>query len=303
RDFMLLFLKSIPRLYRSARKDLSRHFPMAFSSALSIGIALLIAMLLVVVAANINRFTNSIEEELVIQASISPTLAESSKESLREQIAQIDGIESVQFSSKEEELDKLIQENGDVFSRYAEEGRNPLYDIYIIEVRDPEHIDEISAAVEEIPGINAVNYGGGAITKLVSIFQVLRRYGSVLVLFMILLAIFLIRNTIKMTIHVRKDEIAIMRQVGAYNWYITTPFVLEGMVIGAWGALIPALLVGIGYPLFYQGMHGVFISDLFQLLAPFPFVVWIVLGLFAIGLGTGMIGSFLAVRKYVRWIR
>ncbi|WP_305153010.1 permease-like cell division protein FtsX, partial [uncultured Dubosiella sp.] len=134
---------------------------MAFSSALSIGIALLIAMLLVVVAANINRFTNSIEEELVIQASISPTLAESSKESLREQIAQIDGIESVQFSSKEEELDKLIQENGDVFSRYAEEGRNPLYDIYIIEVRDPEHIDEISAAVEEIPGINAVNYGGG----------------------------------------------------------------------------------------------------------------------------------------------
>lgn len=300
---MLLFLKSIPRLYRSARKDLGRHFPMVFSSALSIGVALLIAMLLIVVAANVNQFTNSIEEELVIQASINPTADEQTKTNLYHEIQSLDYIKNVRYSSKENELDQLIQENGDIFSQYAQEGRNPLYDIYVVEVTDPAQIDQVSQQVEELDGIQSVNYGGGSIQKLVSIFQGLRQYGSLFIVGMILLAVFLIRNTIKMTIHVRKDEIAIMRQVGAYNWYISTPFVIEGMMIGFWGALIPSLLVGIGYPLLYQNLHGVFISDLFTLVTPIPFLFWVILGLFALGLGIGMIGSYLAVRKYIRWIR
>ncbi len=300
---MLLFIKSIPRLYRSARKDLARHFSMAFSSSLSIGIALLIAALLVITAANVSSFTDSVESELVIQASINPTVSEEGKTQLYEQISRIDNIQSIEYSSKEQELDELIAENGDIFSQYAQEGRNPLYDVYVIVVKDPAQIEKVSEQVAKLNGISGVNYGGSAIDKLVSLFSGLRRYGSLFVVGMIFLAIFLIRNTIKMTIHVRQEEIAIMRQVGAYNWYISTPFVIEGMMIGAWGAFIPALIAGIGYPLMYNAMHGIFISGLFQLIPPVPFLIWTILGMFGIGILTGMLGSYLAVRKFVRWIR
>ena len=82
---------------------------------------------------------------------------------------------------------------------------------------------------------------------------------------MVLIAVFLIRNTIKMTILVRKDEIAIMRTVGAYNWYISLPFVLEGIFIGFWGALGPVLICIFGYTGLYHVMNGMFFSDMMSI--------------------------------------
>ena len=108
---------------------------------------------------------------------------------------------------------------------------------------------------------------------------------------MVLIAVFLIRNTIKMTILVRKDEIAIMRTVGAYNWYISFPFVLEGIFIGFWGALGPVLICIFGY------------TGLYHVLKPYPFVLWTSGGILLIGMVVGMLGSYLAVRKYLRWTR
>lgn len=300
---MPLFIKSLPRLWRSAAKDLKRHFSMTFSASLSIGIALLMAMLLTITAANVANFTDHIEEELIIQVSLQPTLSEEQREQINQELENIDQVKTVTYSSKEEELNKLIEENGSIFSQYAQDDRNPLYNVFLVEADKATSIDTISKQAAQISGVVDVSYGGSGIQKLIAIFKALRSAGALFVILMILLAIFLIRNTIKMTIHVRKDEIAIMRQVGAYNWYITTPFVLEGMTIGFRGALIPALIAGIGYPLFYEGMGGLFLSDMLVLVPPLPFILIVVFFLFVLGILAGMIGSYLAVRKYVRWIR
>ncbi len=300
---MTLFFRSLPRLWRKASLDLKRHFAMTFSASLSIGIALLMAMLLLISAANIANFTQHIEQELMIQVSLQPTLDASQQENIQQQLVNIQGVKNVTYSSKEEELDKLIQENGDIFAQYAQEGRNPLYNVFLIEADHADQIETISKKAKTIHGVIDVSYGGGAIQKLIALFKNVRIWGTLFVALMILLAIYLIRNTIKMTIHVRKDEIAIMRQVGAYNWFITVPFVLEGMIIGLRGALIPALIAGIGYPLLYQTMNGVFLSDMFILLSPIPFILYLVAFLLLLGLGAGLVGSYLAVKKYVRFIR
>ena len=299
---MVLFFKSLPRLYKNAVRDLRRHFSMAFSSAVSISISLLIAILLIVSAFNITQFTKSIESEIVIQVSLLPTITQQQKDEIQNSIQALDEFDSITFSDKEQELERLIQDNGDIFRQY-EGDKNPLYDVFILEMENPENIKTIAKEIEKLDGVANVEYGGSTISKLVNVFKGLRFGSTLVVVFMIAVSLFLIRSSMKAAIRMRMEEITIMRQVGAYNWFISTPFMIEGMTIGFWGALGPGLLVGIGYPVLYNVMNGAFLSEMFQLIPPFPFVLWVVLGVFASGMIVGMMGSYLAVRKYLRWTR
>lgn len=298
---MLMFFKCLPRMLRQANRDLSRHFSLTFSSILSIGVALLIAMILSVMALNIGHFTEKMESEFIIQVSINPNSSPEAINQLQQSISGIENVESVSFSSKEDELEQLIAENGSVFGAYRD--ANPLYDTFVVKLNDSSIIDETNTKIGKLPGVLKTTYGGSIVTKMISLMGILRKWGYAFVGAMALFALFLIRNTIKMTIQVRKDEIAIMRTVGAMNWYISFPFMLEGMLTGFFGSLIPVILCIGGYSTLYKSMNGVFMSDLFVLLEPFPFTIYVSLGLIGIGLLVGMLGSFMASRKYLRWTR
>lgn len=301
--YMLLFIKSLPRLIRSANKDMNRHFSMTFSSVVSIGIALLMALFMFVIYMNVGGFTNQIESEFMIQVSLNPTLDEEEISKLSNSISSLPSVKKVTYSSKEEELDALIKENGAMFKQYKGKDRNPLYNVFNVELKDNTKISKITKKIASMNGVVDATYGGGAINTMVQLFKNIRIWGSVFVGLMVFIAIFLIRNTIKMTILVRKEEIAIMRTVGAYNWYISLPFVLEGIFIGFWGAVGPVLLCVFGYTALYHVMNGMFFSNMMTMLNPYPFVVWTSLGIFCIGMVVGMLGSYLAVRKYLRWTR
>lgn len=298
---MLMFIKCLPRMLKQANRDLRRHFSLTFSSVLSIGVALLIAMILSVIAFNIGNFTEKMESEFIIQVSINPNSSYETVEQLEQKIKALPSVESVTFSSKEAELEKLIEENGSLFSAYRD--ANPLYDTYVVTLNDSSTIDETNESIAKMGGVLKTTYGGSIVTKMISLLQIIRKWGYVFVGFMALFALFLIRNTIKMTIQVRKDEIAIMRTVGAMNWYISFPFMLEGMLTGFFGALIPVVICITGYNALYRSLDGAFLSDLFTLLKPFPFTIYISLGLIGIGLLVGMLGSLMASRKYLRWTR
>ena len=299
---MLLFIKSLPRLARNARKDAARHFSMTFSSALSIAVALVIAAFMSVAAANIDQFAMNIESEVVVVVSLQPATDEATRASMENQLKALDGVSDVTYSTKDQELDELISENGSIFSRYAGEN-NPLFDVFTVRLDDPGQVEAVADFAKTLPGTASVSYGGNVVTKMIQIFSAARTGGYILTACMILLAIFLTRTSVKMTINNRKEELAIMRQVGAYNWYITTPFVFEGLIIGFWGALVPALLVMIGYPILYNMLGGTLLSEMFVLIPPLPFALYVGAGIFAIGLVTGAFGSWLAVRKYLKWYR
>lgn len=300
---MLLFIKSLPRMVRSASKDISRHFSTAFSSSLSIAIALLIATFMTVMAASIDQFTKNIESEFVVQVSLLPTVTEEQRQVLTDELSSMKGAGHVTYSTKDQELDELIAQNGEIFSQYAGEDRNPLLDVLAVHLENAQQMEAVSKEAAKLDGVASVSYGGSMISKMVDVFDAARTGGWLLVGFMIILAVYLTRISVKMTIHTRQEEIAIMRQVGAYNWYITTPFVFEGLIIGFWGALVPGLLVLLGYPALYNLLGGVLLSDMFVLISPWPFAAYVTAGVFGIGLLTGALGSWLAVRKYLRWYR
>lgn len=300
---MLLFIKSLPRMVRSASKDISRHFSTAFSSSLSIAIALLIATFMTVMAASIDQFTKNIESEFVVQVSLLPTVPEEQRQVLTDELSSMKGAGHVTYSTKDQELDELIAQNGEIFSQYAGEDRNPLLDVLTVHLENAQQMEAVSKEAAKLDGVASVSYGGSMISKMVDVFDAARTGGWLLVGFMIILAVYLTRISVKMTIHTRQEEIAIMRQVGAYNWYITTPFVFEGLIIGFWGALVPGLLVLLGYPALYNLLGGVLLSDMFVLISPWPFAAYVTAGVFGIGLLTGALGSWLAVRKYLRWYR
>ena len=300
---MILFIKCLPRMLKMANKDIIRHFAMTFSSILSIGVALLIAMIMSVSALNVSHFTEDIESEFIIHVSIRPGASQKEKDALQSELEQLDYVSDVQYSSKEDELEALIEENGDIFSQYEGEEKNPLYDIFVVDLTDSSEIKQVSETIQKLDNVAKVSYGGSMIVNMINLMQMVRKWGYIFIGIMAFLAIFLIRNTIKMAIQVRKDEIAIMRQVGAMSWYVSFPFMLEGMITGALGALIPIVVCVGGYSYLYDKMNGVFLSDMLVMIPPYPFTIEVSVVMLLIGLVVGMMGSMLAAGKYLRWSR
>lgn len=287
-----------------AWRNLIRHISLTVSSVIAVTVTLLIVSVLVVIAGNISDFTDNIESDFQIQATISPGFSEDKEiAELQAQIEQLDHVESCTFSSKEDELQELIAENGEMFRYYEGEDRNPLYDVFRIELDDNRQIDAVSEALNQMDGIVEATYGGDEITVMVSVFEALRSGGAVFVVFLAILALLFIQNTIRMTIQARNTEIAIMRSVGASNWYIRGPFILEGMYIGVLGSIIPIVLISCGYYALYQAFDGVLLSSMFVMKPMWPFIFGVCLILLLGGILVGMAGSFLAVGKYLRWKR
>lgn len=287
-----------------AWRNLIRHISLTVSSVIAVTVTLLIVGVLVVITGNISDFTDNIESDFQIQATISPGFSEDKEiAELQAQIEQLDHVESCTFSSKEDELQELIAENGEMFRYYEGEDRNPLYDVFRIELDDNRQIDAVSEALNQMDGIVEATYGGDEITVMVSVFEALRSGGAVFVVFLAILALLLIQNTIRMTIQARNTEIAIMRSVGASNWYIRGPFILEGMYIGILGSIIPIVLISCGYYALYQAFDGVLLSSMFVMKPMWPFIFGVCLILLLGGILVGMAGSFLAVGKYLRWKR
>lgn len=287
-----------------AWRNLIRHISLTVSSVIAVTVTLLIVGVLVVIAGNISDFTDNIESDFQIQATISPGFSEDKEiAELQAQIEQLDHVESCTFSSKEDELQELIAENGEMFRYYEGEDRNPLYDVFRIELDDNRQIDAVSEALNQMDGIVEATYGGDEITVMVSVFEALRSGGAVFVVFLAILALLFIQNTIRMTIQARNIEIAIMRSVGASNWYIRGPFILEGMYIGVLGSIIPIVLISCGYYALYQAFDGVLLSSMFVMKPMWPFIFGVCLILLLGGILVGMAGSFLAVGKYLRWKR
>ena len=151
-----------------------------------------------------------------------------------------------------------------------------------------------------MPFVDTAKYGEEMVDKLVNVFDVVEKVSIVIVVALILVTTFLISNTIKLTIISRKNEIEIMRLIGTSNAVIRLPFVFEGFFLGIIGSIIPVILTVYGYIIAYDKLGGFLFSKIIRMIKPTPFVLYISLILFAIGAIVGMIGSWRAVRKFLK---
>jgi Cell division protein len=299
----------INRPLKEGFRGVGRHWAMSISSAIAVTITLLIISIFVLLTWNVNHFTQNIESSLDIYASVDYN-SESKEATLKKEIEAIDGVESVTLSPKSAEFDAYLNSFSDEKTKQAFEpfrSDNPMHDAFYVKAQDGSKIQSIADALSEMKnkgeGIYEVSYGGQSTISIVDAMANIRKIGLVLVIGLVLLAIFLIQNTIKLTISARSTEIEIMRNVGASNGFIRSPFLIEGIIIGVLGALIPIGLTIWGYYALYQNAGGVLISNMFHLVEPNPFVFYVSGLLLLMGILVGFIGSWLSVTRYLRWKR
>ena len=197
----------------------------------------------------------------------------------------------------------FIRSQSEVFNTVMsqwDDSSNPLKNTFQIKVKNIEKINDTAKKIQAIPNVTTVRYGEGMVEKMVSAFKWIERiaYGAVIAL--VLVTVFLIINTIKLTIFSRKKEIEIMRLVGASNFVIKTPFVIEGMFLGLLGSIVPVLIIIFGYTSLYDYSSGYVFSPLIQLIKPIPFIYYASLIIVGLGIVVGMIGSATASRKYLK---
>lgn len=281
-----------------------RHFGMAISSAASVTITLLLVGFFLVLTYNLNIITRDIEDSISLSALVSyDSDDQATLNSIKSQIESIDGVSEVTYQSKDDEFTYYVNQYPDIkeFNELYRD-QNPFHDAYLVGIKEGASLETIKTRIEAINGIDSVHDGGSNTYILIDMLQKVRVFGGIFILALSLLAIYLIYNTISITIRARDTEIWIMKNVGAKNGYIRAPFLVEGIIIGVMGSILPiAIIIGVYLYLFNQTSGS--LLGVFTLVSPYPFLLYLCLVLLGIGIVVGFIGSYLSVSKLLRHTR
>ena len=298
---MKLF-RMLGRSIRDAFKSVIRNFSLSLASISCITITLIIVALAIIASLNVQNFTKEIEKDMTIVAFIDNDATEDEIDTLKEEVDKLTNVDKYTYQTKVE-VKEQMKEESEIFKTVLDnwdEDESPLKDSLQIKVKDIEKISNTAERIRKLENISVVRYGENMVDKMISAFASIEKVTYGIVLALILVTIFLIVNTIKLTISARKREIGIMRLVGASNFTIKTPFIIEGMILGLFGSIVPVLITTYGYLAFYNHFDGYLYSELIKLIQPEPFIYTTSLIVIGIGMLVGMIGSAGAVKKYLK---
>lgn len=284
---------------REGAKNMFSHGFMSFA-AIGVTVACLLIMgTFTLVAYNVNENLSELQRENAVVAFVDDTLNDVHAKELQEELMKVDNVASCTFVSREEARDNYV-DNYDEDDLYTDLSADVFRHRYVIHLEDPSRMAETKAAVENVAGI-AKARGDEAISNgFITLRNVASLVSIALVAVLLLVSLFIMSNTIKLTTFDRREEIAIMKMVGATNGFIRWPFVFEGLLLGLLGAVAAFLLQWLLYAAMCRGISA---SDTLQLLRIVPFariwkVVAIVFG--ATGLLVGVGGSTMAIRRFLK---
>ncbi len=215
------------------------------------------------------------------------------------QIMSVGNVSTITFSSKDEQLTKLTENMGDTWNLFKGDA-NPLYDAYIIDTTTPESVKTVASAIVQIDGVTEVRDGEVQTERLFELSDMVSTWGGLATGLLLLTAILLISNTIRITIISRSREIQIMRLVGAKNSYIRGPFLFEGAWVGLLGAIVPASIIYVGYQMVYQSINKGLASQNLSLIDIKLFVPAMIGSLFLVGIVIGALGSVISMRRFLK---
>ena len=301
--------RTINRYFRDAFHGVFRNFSLSLASISCITITLIVVAFSLLLSMNVENFSESIRKDVTVVMFLKSDTTAEDVSKIKAELESVANIENstIEFKSKADSALELKNGN-DIFATTVDkwtDDTNPLLDSYMFKVKEIEEIDNTVKEVNNLPftkdKINNINYGEDIVHQMIVVFNVVRKICIVAVAALVLVTAFLIANTIKLAIYSRRREIEIMRLVGASNTSIKIPFILEGLFIGIIGSIIPILVTIFGYSTLYDFFGGkLFGSALAALIAPMPFVYNVSGILVLIGILVGMIGSYQAVRKYLK---
>ena len=283
---------------REAFRSVHRNGWMSFASIGVVAVTLFILGSFMLLNINVERITDDIKHQVQIVAYVDETFDRDEVDALRVALIQMDKVEVVRFVSKEEALERLKDQLGPLVDGYDEEGRNPLRDSFEIGTIIPEDIPVVADQLKTMAGIARLDYGRDIVDNLFQFTGVVKWIGLTFMLGLALTAMFLIANTIKLTVNARAKEIMIMKYVGATEWFIRWPFLIEGVFLGFFGALMPTLVLWYVYS---QAVSWTSLNLFFLPLVPHEAVMWEMAKLLLmLGTAIGGLGSLLSMRRFLK---
>jgi cell division transport system permease protein len=298
---MVMIFKSLFYHFKESWKNLFRNAWMTFASVSSVAMTLLILGGFIVMTMNLNYITQGVENKVEIRVHIDRTAEKDEVTAMRSKLEHVKNVKSVEFSSKDDELELMREswgKNSSVLDMF--EQNNPLHDVYVVKLVNPQDVEKAAKDIESIDFVDKLQYGKGFVNNLFNVTRIGRYVGIGLIVGLIFTTIFLISNTIKITIIARRREIEIMRLVGATNAFIRWPFFLEGIWLGTLGAAIPIGILSLAYYYLYTNVVERLNVQFLQLLPPNPFLYQLAGILIGIGSIIGVLASLMSIRKFLK---
>ncbi|MGB3366372.1 MAG: permease-like cell division protein FtsX [Acidaminobacteraceae bacterium] len=294
-------IKTVGYTFNECCKNLWRNRMMSFASATSVAATLMILGIIFVLIVNINSLAQGAKDQFdSITVYLLDDVEVDQVDVIGEEIFRLEGVKEISFETKEDALEKYKKDWGE--NAYLLDGleSNPLPNSFVITLDDIGYANYVVAQVKEIDGVEEVKYYQEIITKMLNVTDYIKNVGMAIIFILIAISVFIINNTIKLALNSRRREIVIMKYVGATSWFVRWPFLLEGTLLGIFGALIATGAIYI----IYSYTFNLFTSQFYVLIAPYVVdVKSIVFDLFVlfliIGSGIGALGSVWSMKKHL----
>lgn len=272
---------------------------MSIASVSTVAVSLLVLALFLLVAINLDHIALTLETQVEIRAYASNQATPQALSALAQEIRKVEGVTEVRLVTSEEafrRLKEMFGERADLLEGVEE--LNALRPSFEVRVAQPERVRPAAEAIRALPGVEMLDFKEELVERLFGATRALRLAGVGLVLILAAATVFIIHNTIRLTVFARRREIGIMKLVGATDTFIRRPFMIEGMLFGLSGALAAAFGAWriYGWVAFEVNRNLPFLP----IVPPEPLVVNLTYTLLALGIALGAAGSAWAVHRYLR---
>lgn len=280
-------------------RSLKRNNWMSFASVGTVAVSLFVLGVFLILVLNMNRLAATLESQVQISVYLQDDIKQADREDLQQDIAHMQGIESIRYVSRDEAKARLADRLGD--QKYLLDAlgdKNPLPDSFELTVVHPDMVETAAKAIEHMNGVESAKYGQDVVEHLFDITRLMRIFGVALMVLLAGATIFIISNTIRLTVFARRKEIAIMKYVGATDWFIRWPFLMEGVVLGFVGGILAAIALRS----FYAAMAAKIYNTLafFPLMPQYPFMNYVTVTIILSGMVVGAIGSTISLKRFLK---
>lgn len=267
-----------------------RNIWMTLASIFTVVLSLFILGFFSIVILNLNKMADTLESQVQISVYLKDDLSQEEIDETKETLSKIEGLQDIKFITREEAMENFKERLGDQqFLLDALDDTNPLPDSFSLTVTSPQQVKTIADTAAALDSVESASYSQDIINHLFNLTHLIRLIGIALIILLTGAAIFIISNTIRLTVFARRKEIAIMKYVGATDWFIRWPFLLEGICLGFIGGGLATIFLYIVYNQVTQEIYEA--MAFFPLIPQHPFIDYISLAILVAGIIIGALGS------------
>lgn len=276
-----------------------RNIWMTLASIFTVVFSLFILGFFSIVILNLNKMADTLESQVQISVYLKDDLSQEEIDETKENLSKIEGLQDIKFITREEAMENFKERLGDQqFLLDALDDTNPLPDSFSLTVTSPQQVKTIADTAAALDSVESASYSQDIINHLFNLTHLIRLIGIALIILLTGAAIFIISNTIRLTVFARRKEIAIMKYVGATDWFIRWPFLLEGICLGFIGGGLATIFLYIVYNQVTQEIYEA--MAFFPLIPQHPFINYISLAILVAGIIIGALGSTISLKRFLK---